>query len=267
MRPLSGSWRLLAGVVAIVYQNACANNFINLSFDETQYSEGEYWAYIPGWTVSYDGFVDTQRNPMRSDGSQRIAAGLFSNLSGAPNFAAVAPGAGFDVFERPDQLNNKYMELGHNTAWFDWKGGSYVSLSQTADLSLTDRYLWFYKDDGRNLMVLANGKPLLLTTGEPIRPAVGGIYYYPHTIADLSEFIGQSNVTLEFRYTTPVERISNYDGRGLSVHFDQLFFAPTNVPEPSAFALLGLGATGLWTLASARSKSSRSVVTTRRFGP
>jgi len=165
----------------------------------------------------------------------------------------------------PDYPGNLAIGMGHSIIYPDWQGGSYVSLSQTADLSPTDKYLWFYKDDGINLTVLANQKVVSYATGEFIYPQTGG-RYYPHTVADLSEFAGQKDVTLEFRYTTPLKRISNDDRIRLNVTIDELFFAPTDIPEPSAFALLGLGAAGLWTVSSARSRASRSAALARHPG-
>jgi len=128
-----------------------------------------------------------------------------------------------------------------------------VSLSQTADLSPTDKYIWFYKDDGINLTVLANGIPVAYSTGEYRDPQTGE-FTFAHTVADLSQFAGKKDVTLEFRYTTPLKRISNDDRIRLTVTIDELFFAPTNIPEPSAYVLLGLGGLGLGAMAMSRRK-------------
>ena len=207
---------------------------------------------LPGWSISYDGKADPGLHPLLPDGSPAIYIGEVGSLRGQPNYVmASEPGGRTSASVFPTYPGNTTLALGHNIAWLDWKGGSYVSLLQTADLSPTDKYLWFYKNEGINLSVLVNGTPVPYSTGEYLNPQTGE-FYFPHTVADLSQFAGQKDVALEFRYTTPIKRISNDDGIRLTVTIDELFFAPTNVPEPSAFVLVGLGAAGLWSAAATR---------------
>jgi len=228
--------------------------FINLNFNEGLRYADDNVISLPGWSISYDGKADPQLNPLLSDGYSAVYIGTVGYLRGTPNYVmASEQGGKLSVVPFPTYPGNTTLALGHNIAWLDWRGGSYVSLSQTADLSPTDKYIWFYKDDGINLTVLANGIPVAYSTGEYRDPQTGE-FTFAHTVADLSQFAGKKDVTLEFRYTTPLKRISNDDRIRLTVTIDELFFAPTNIPEPSAYVLLGLGGLGLGAMAMSRRK-------------
>lgn len=258
--------RVFTTYLAFLCQGMFGKEFINLSFNEgVRYPEADAIS-IPGWSVSYNGSLDSGLNPFLPDGYPSVYVGSVGYLRGAPNYiAASEEGGSLSATAFPSYPGNTSLTLGHNIVYPDWLGGSYVSLSQTADLSLTDRFLWFYKNEGINLTVFANGRALSYATGE-FRDPLTHEPHYPHTVVDLSEFAGQKDVTLELRYTTPLKRVSNDDRSRLTVTIDELFFAPTNIPEPSAFALLGLGAAGLWMVSSARSRASRSAALARHPG-
>lgn len=68
-----------------------AGSFINLDFDDGVYSPDGRWVTLPGWTVSYDGTVDLERNPLSASRIQMLPTAETGINQFGPTLA-VAPG-------------------------------------------------------------------------------------------------------------------------------------------------------------------------------
>jgi len=150
------------------------------------------------------------------------------------------PEAGPEFLGIQDPVGNNYIQLGD----YDLRGGKgvgdYISLLQTGNLDDTDKYLWLYDAGRDNRMILANGKPLRIVEGS-LGQGTPDLRHY--TAADLTEFAGQQNVTLEMRFTIPPNSPqNNFGSEVMHWTFDQLFFSQANIPEPGSLGLLGIGA-------------------------
>jgi hypothetical protein len=228
-----------------------AGSFINLDFDQGSYSTfaGSTWVSLPGWTVSVNGNVVPETDaahsglPRLPNGDQLIRTS-FSISSVGENRSLVifgSPAEGSDAFALiPDPPGNNYIILGDYDLRMGRGIGDYISLLQTGNLDDTDKYLWLYDAGRDNRMILANGKPLRIVEGVL---GEGTPEQRKYTAADLTEFAGQQNVTLEMRFTIPPNSPqNNFGSEVVGWTFDQLFFSQANIPEPGSLSLLGIGA-------------------------
>ena len=276
--------RLLGVIVAITLSPRTQGaTFRNLDFEEGtyfQFSELD-WVSIPGWTVKVNGEDVPETDPSgfglpkTGEGDQIIAV-YTGTRSPFESFPATTVGRDrtMSIFGSPqdhdwsnhpfagfplDPENPNFITFARNPAIPRPSGGQYISLSQTGNLGEEDKYLWFMNPASGwgGVTVFANDKQLRVLTAAIVDPnpppdAIGRIIGY--STADLTQFAGQDNVTLEFRYTvSPVDHA--FPSRHpFPAQIDELFFSTVNIPEPTTYGLLGLGA--LWLILHRRRKNT-----------
>lgn len=206
----------------LTISQASAGAFENLGFEEATIGTPQDFKLpasdaLPFWTVSTGNFVVYDTVTL---GSTAVSIHDGLNYWGPSS-----------SFMKPLQGNfSVLLQSGYNSPQRAW-------ISQTGDVPAEARSLMFCTDfsSDANIVVSLDGIPVpisLYSVGNVINSDFGPVKTY---IGDISAFSGREDVTLRFEAVPIVEPALS------SANIDMIAFSSIEVPEPSAFALLGIG--------------------------
>jgi hypothetical protein len=193
-----------------------AGEFVNLTFDEPDLS-GSLTPIFPGGPLQGDTSRILRGWSVRAD-NQLQAAMTYSpyNIGGAGNVASL-------VANSPELAQTAF---GANTLFLRSDqtlpgGGPVIRVQQTGTVPADAAGLWIFA---------TGGSPRMFINGEPVNdPRIGAL---ADPVVDVSRYAGQS-IDLEFLIP-----------KGGSTRLDIFGFTP--VPEPSTWALFGVGAAAVF---------------------
>jgi hypothetical protein len=211
-------------IFAVPLRNASGQGFGNLDFESANVSghspgdEVAASAALPSWTAYFSSSSDPTASSFSTVGYDGLSIGpAFISLEdlNAPNGTG-----GFSLF--PMQGNYSVFLQGSQGS-VPFPPGTSTSIGQTGTIPNTSQSLTFFAILGGNFQVTFNGQNISYS-------AVGSGANYTIYGADISSYAGQTGQLL---FTAPNQT---------STLLDNIQFSSSAVPEPSEFALSGLGA-------------------------
>ena len=210
---------LILVLILIGRQDACAQGFVNLDFEDANlsgYSAGPVPAVdaIPGWTAYLGGMALTNINYNVTGGITIEGSHRGSSIQG--NYFIYLEGSG--GFLQPDEN---------------------ASIGQTGTIPATARSMIFWGAFYTPFDIISfNGQPLPVTgTGSGANYSIYGV--------NISAFAGQTGQLLFTSRSTPA-------AGGDAI--DNIQFSSSAVPEPGVLSLLGLG--GLFLASRCRNRGA-----------
>ena len=212
-----------AAIFSALLQDASGQGFANLDFESANVSEHSPGdevatsAALPSWTAYFSSSSNPTASSLSTIGYDGLSLGPASiNLedSNAPNGTG-----GFSLF--PIQGNYSVFLQGSQGS-VPFPPGTSTSIGQTGTIPNTAQSITFFAILGGNFQVTFNGQNISYS-------AIGSGINYTIYGANISGYAGQTGQLL---FTAPDQT---------STLLDNIQFSSSSVPEPSEFALSGLG--------------------------